>query len=176
MNLLRPRTLTFAALLAATLACTCDSPLGGGGANGRAENEERAPRPKGKAKRGGGGEGAEQPADGEVPMPAGVEYLGDQRWRVQRKAVDRYVEHSEQLGCNAREKGKGYELVGVQVSDDAYALGARNHDVVFTINGMSLDDETDLINVFLALQDAKELKVVLERAGEKRTHVYEIED
>lgn len=174
MTLLRPRTVTFALWLAASLACTCQSPLGG--AERPAAREDRpASKPRAKGRKAGGDAG-DLPEDGEVPMPAGVEYLGDQRWKVQRKTVDRYVEHPDALGCNAREKGKGYELVGVQVADDAYALGARNHDLVLTINGNSLDDQAQLIGVFLALQDADKLTVVLDRGGEKRTHTYLIED
>jgi hypothetical protein len=176
MTLLRPRSWTFAALIVTALACTCQPPGGGGGGGGAAEEEPRAAKPKGKAKGGGGGGGGGAPDDGEVEMPAGVEYLGNNEWRVQRKVADRYVENPDKLGCSAREKGKGYELVGVQAADDAYALGARNHDVLLQVNGQSLDDTSDLMNLYLTLQDAKKLTVILERAGERRTHHYDIVD
>jgi hypothetical protein len=182
MSSLRPRHLVAATLVFAALACTCQDP--GGGRSGGAPTEEepedgRSARGgkagKGKGKAGDGGDGSE-PGDGEVQMPAGVEYLGDDKWRVQRKVVDRYVENPDKLGCSAREKGKGYELVGVQATDDAYALGGRNRDLVLSINGKSLDDSSDLLNLYLTLQDANQLTVVLERAGARRTHHYQITD
>lgn len=178
MTLLRPRTVAWFALFVATLACTCQPPSGGGGGGGAGGEEARvepAPRGKGRGRKGGGG-GAGGDEPDEVEMPPGVEDLGGGRWRVQRKVVDKYVEHPDKLGCSAREKGKGYELVGVQSQDDAYALGARNHDVVMTINGKSLDDQSDLINLYLTLQDADKLTVAFDRGGERQTHTYEIVD
>jgi hypothetical protein len=176
-SFLRPRALVGGLVLFAALACTCQDPLGGGGGGGSAREEE--PATDGAAPRRGKGKNR-PPADTDEPaepeLPAGVEYLGDNRWRVQRKTADKYLEYPEKLGCNAREKGKGYELVGVQPTDDAYGLGGRNRDLILTINNKSLDDSTDLINLYLSLQGANKLTVVFERAGARKTHIYEIQD
>lgn len=171
---LRPGVVVGLLVGGSALACTCDPGrvVGGGGGAPSADEEpaRRAPRAKGKRPP------SEAPDGGEAEMPAGVEYLGDDEWRVQRAVANRYVEDPDRLGCSAREKGKGYELVGVQPADDAYALGARNRDVLLTVNGQSLDDPADLLNLYVTLQDADQLTVVLERAGARRTHRYHLTD
>ncbi|MCB9688711.1 MAG: hypothetical protein H6735_26970 [Alphaproteobacteria bacterium] len=194
------RWLAGLSVLGSALACTCsdeEAPVDGisfdiGTPDADTDTDEPPP-PRGKGKRGkrgkrGGGEEVTEPepgsggggggggGGGNSGPRDGIVDLGNGRWNVDRKLVDMYESNPEKLGCSAKEKGKGYELTGVGPNDDAYALGARNGDVVMEVNGMPMDTMTDLLFMWSKLEGADDLDVRFTRDGASKTHHYHVVD
>ncbi len=142
---------------------------GGKGKAGKGKTGEPEPEPEEPEPGTGTGGGGGGPSEG-------IEYLGGDTWRVERRLVDRYESNPDALGCSAREKGKGYEITGAGPNDDAYALGARNGDVIMEVNGMPLDTTSDLLFLWAALDGEDELHVKLVRDGATKTHHYDVVD
>ena len=65
--------------------------------------------------------------------------------------------------------GTRYEMLGATVLDDA---GIRTGDVLLSINEISLNSPYALMELYPRIQEADEIRVLLERDGEVKTLVY----
>ncbi|MEQ1506117.1 MAG: hypothetical protein ABMB14_28045, partial [Myxococcota bacterium] len=112
-----------------------------------------------------------------APAPGGTEgirYEGDDTWQVARSKIDGWTADPGRLGATAVKKGAGYELQGVKTSSDAAALGAETGDLVTEVNGRSLANTADLLQLWAELGTADAFDVRLKRGGATRVHHYRV--
>ncbi|MEQ1565223.1 MAG: PDZ domain-containing protein [Myxococcota bacterium] len=128
------------------------------------------------------GEGEPEPAPEPSPGPPGddkpdargIEYLGDNHWRVQRNQLNSWTDNPSELGAGVEKRNRGYEVVGVRQGSDAAALGAQNGDIVESVNGFDLTSQMDLIQLWGKVKSEDNYRVKLIRDGKSVTQFYEV--
>lgn len=107
------------------------------------------------------------PPKGIVPSDAG------DSWEIRPWRVERWKDNPYRLG-NAEKHGEGWKLKSVRKGSPGWWIGLRNGDVIYEVNDKQINTMPKLIAAYIKLKNQTVFDVKIERAGEKRTHHYEI--
>lgn len=114
-------------------------------------------------------------------LEAGISCEGD-ACKVQRALLDELLASPAALSRSARvipvmEDGvqRGFKLFGMRPGTLGPLLGLENGDRVLTVNGRQLDSIDSAMDSYLALRDARELEIEIERRGQARKLKIELE-
>ena len=110
-----------------------------------------------------------------------VQALGSNRWRISADEAEKARTNIAQLIKQVRVdpyvvggKTEGFMIKRIQRGTLLYQMGLKRGDVLFAINGTSLDSPEKGLQVFQQLREAKNLSVDLQRAGQSLNFQYEI--
>lgn len=112
----------------------------------------------------------------------GVEKVGDNKFVLDRDAVNEQLEDPKQLAKQARiipnySEGKrdGIKLVGVTPSGVFGKIGIQSGDVVHSINGQRVTSQNKAFELLNGMRKANNVKIEVERGGKRETIEYTLE-
>lgn len=129
--------------------------------------------------RSAGGASAQASAAGNID--AGVEEIGDGRYRVDRAMVENARANMGTLLQSARmiphlenDQTVGFRLVGMQRGSLLEQLGLKLGDVVMEINRIKLDSPEKALQIFQQVREANNISIGLVRDGQPQTFEYSL--
>jgi len=116
-----------------------------------------------------------------VPTGQGIQALGGNRWLISGEEAESARNNIGVLIKQVRVdpyivdgKTSGFVIKRIQRGTLLYQMGLKRGDVLFAINGTTLDSPEKGLQVFQQLREAKNLSVDLQRAGQPLNFQYEI--
>ncbi len=110
-----------------------------------------------------------------------IQALGGNRWLISADEADKARNNIAQLIKQVRVdpyvvggKTEGFIIKRIQRGTLLYQMGLKRGDVLFAVNGTSLDSPEKGLQIFQQLREAKNLSVDLQRAGQPLNFQYEI--
>ena len=136
-------------------------------------------------KSGGLNEGATQDGDGAeaqdcLPDNPKIKNLGNDRYRVPRALVDRYVNDlkaAESLATTYWQLGREGEVIGfrirrVRCGNDLYQAGFRGGDVVIAVNEEPVATTPQIVKAYFKLRKKNKLRILIRRNRKERELKY----
>jgi hypothetical protein len=127
-----------------------------------------------------GGSDAAAPIDA-TKLDAGISCT-DAGCKIQKSLLEEILANPAGLARSVRvipamDDGiqRGFKLYGIRRQTIMGRLGFQNGDRVLTINGMTLDSPDRALEAYVALREAKQLDVEIERKGKAQKLTLEIE-
>ncbi|MGM0576672.1 MAG: type II secretion system protein GspC [Myxococcota bacterium] len=115
-------------------------------------------------------------------MQKGVQKTGPYEYEIDRGMLDEQLKDLSKLGRQARVvpnyrngRYEGFKLVGVRPGSLYRSIGIRSGDVVKSINGRDIDSPNKALQLFEQLKNSSNVKVDIERRGQKKKLSYSIE-
>ena len=136
-------------------------------------------------KSGGLNQGATQDGDGAeaqdcLPDNPKIKNMGNNRYRVPRELVDRYVNDlkaAEQLATTYWQLGKEGDIIGFRVrrvrcGNDLYQAGFRGGDVVIAVNEEPVATTAQIVKAYFKLRRKNKLTILIRRNRKERELKY----
>ncbi len=125
------------------------------------------------------------PRPGEVPQPGaaakGVRPVADNRYEVDRSAVDTALNNMSNMATQARivpsfKNGvaNGFKLFSIQPGSLYSSLGIENGDVIQRINGYEMTSPDKMLEIYQKLAQSTHATIEIERAGQVIRKEYNI--
>lgn len=118
---------------------------------------------------------------GKIDWAAGVEALGDGRFRLDRGTLDDALTHLDELAHGAgvapnfRDgRAAGYRIVKIRGNSPLKLLGLERNDVIVGVDGQPIDPKVAL-DLLQRVGELDQLQLQLERAGEPLELTYELD-
>jgi membrane-associated protease RseP (regulator of RpoE activity) len=119
---------------------------------------------------------------GDCPTPTGITKTGDYTYKIDREALDGWLENLACLGHQARivpyfndGKPAGFKLFAIRPNTLYSKLGIKNGDVMLKLNGIELSSPENALQAYQGLKDAKIVTMEILRRGKPKTLKYVIE-
>jgi len=121
--------------------------------------------------------------DESSPPPPPPVPLAPRQWRVSRRLIDAQLARLSDLEVEtplwpvystATSSWRGARLAHVGKDSTLYALGLRSGDLLRMVNTIKVTDALVHPTLLLPLRNANQVRLVLERGGVSREHVYQI--
>ncbi len=127
------------------------------------------------------------PRPGGPPAPspgggmAGIRQLADNRYEIERTALDATLSDLNKIATQARivpsfENGQanGFKLFSIQPGSLYSSIGVENGDVIQRVNGYELNSPEKALELYQKLKESGHVTIQLERGGQVITKEYNI--
>lgn len=122
--------------------------------------------------------GAKPPGPAPGGEPIGRE-TGPNQYVISREALGRHMGDFNYFLSNvniqpyfADGSARGFKVTSVNPAGPVYQLGLRAGDVILSVNGVSVSNPEDLVNLYRQVQQLENVTVELERQGKSTTLSY----
>jgi len=119
---------------------------------------------------------------GDCPTPTGITKTGDYSYKIERGALEGWLDNPVCFGRQARivpymQDGvvTGFKLFAIRPNTLYSKLGIKNGDVILEINGVKMTNPEDALKVYQEVKDAKTVTMEILRRGKSKTLKYQIE-
>jgi type II secretion system protein C len=119
---------------------------------------------------------------GDCPTPTGITKTGDYTYKIEREALEGWLDNPVCFGRQARivpymQDGvvTGFKLFAIRPNTLYSKLGIKNGDVILEINGVKMTNPQDALKVYQEVKEAKTVTMEILRRGKPKTLKYEIE-
>jgi general secretion pathway protein C len=119
---------------------------------------------------------------GDCPTPTGITKTGDYSYKIERGALEGWLDNPVCFGRQARivpymQDGvvTGFKLFAIRPNTLYSKLGIKNGDVILEINGVKMTNPEDALKVYQDVKDAKTVTMEILRRGKSKTLRYQID-
>lgn len=111
----------------------------------------------------------------------GVQQVSENKYTVPRATIEQQMANPESLARQARimpnykdGESAGLRLVGISPNSVYSQLGIRSGDVIHSVNGVSLDNQRQAMEMLDKMRSEKSVTIEVERRGKKEKIEYDI--
>jgi general secretion pathway protein C len=115
------------------------------------------------------------------PSGNAVKKVDDDKFRVERDAIDKHVQDRKQLARQGRVvpnikdgEREGLKMVGISPDSVYTQLGIQSGDVLRSVNGKKVNSSHQAMELFEAMKDRDSVTVEIERRGQKKRIQYDV--
>ncbi|MBN1114379.1 MAG: hypothetical protein JXA66_03485 [Oligoflexia bacterium] len=116
-----------------------------------------------------------------ISTGAGIRQISEDHVLVEKGEVDRALENINELLTQARavphlENGQvaGFRIFGIKPGSLYDKLGAKNGDIIRSVNGVEIRDPASAMSLYQKLRSTDKFEINFERGGENRTSTIDI--
>jgi general secretion pathway protein C len=117
-----------------------------------------------------------------APSSAGIKEVGENRWVISSQEASKARENMSEIFKQARLEARkvngqveGFTVKMIRPRTLLWKLGLKRGDLIKEINGVQLDSDEKVLEIYQQLKEARNISIGLQRRGKNLTFAYEVE-